>query len=191
MSISDGARGARVATSNTGQDLRATSDVDGTYILGRNGNDTLRGGEYDDILEGGKGNDAAWGGLGADQFRFRLPDMVAGDLDNVRDLNFSEGDFISFIGFSAGTFTGLDQSIVNGTGIRIESYADLAALLNSDDAGANKWDARAVGGSTGKFEVTYDTGGGNLYRVQFFGESVDGKNPWQQLVDAGFGAVSG
>jgi endonuclease/exonuclease/phosphatase family metal-dependent hydrolase len=137
--VGDGVRAERVGGQGN-EDLRAVyGDRDGTLIDAGAGNDTLRGGVYDDTLIGGAGDDQMFAGAGADEFRFFGTDIEgASDSDRLYDLNFGEGDTLSFAGFGAGTFS--DGAFIDanqdGTGALISSYKGLVEAAKSDDVTA-------------------------------------------------------
>jgi Ca2+-binding RTX toxin-like protein len=116
--------------------LRATSDTDGSFLLGRDGDDILRGGRYDDVLVGGEGSDQYFGGAGSDQFRFYGYDVTTGNNDRVYDLNFTtDADVLVFSNFAAGDFTdaaGID-AVNSGAGAIISSVEGLAHFVNDAD----------------------------------------------------------
>jgi Ca2+-binding RTX toxin-like protein len=110
-------------------------DVDGTHFSSGAGDDILRGGRYNDILVAGSGNDQMFGGGGADQFRF-FGYAIDGehDADNIRDLNFTDGDVLVFGKFNAGTFVDKDALGVNaydgGAGATISSWEGIVNAVN-------------------------------------------------------------
>lgn len=115
-------------------DIRATSNPNGSQLAAGAGDDILRGGKFDDILIGGSGSDQMFGGAGADQFRFFADQMNDGDVDKIRDVNFADGDVLVFGKFALGTFadaTGLN-AFTDGTAATVSSIAGLVALVNLD-----------------------------------------------------------
>lgn len=139
-------------------DIRATTDVDGTILSGGGGDDILRGGRFDDILVGGEGNDRMFGGAGADQFRFFFDQVSGTDTDFVYDLNFTDGDSMVFGNFADGTFVDIPSAEVNGfddgTAAIVSAYAGLAALVNGAD---DNWTATQKG-STQVLILSYTDG---------------------------------
>jgi Ca2+-binding RTX toxin-like protein len=132
-----------------GNDIKATNNAAGTYLAGNGGNDTLRGGKYNDILVGGEGNDSMFGGDGGDTFRFygenAALDYLKSDgaeTDRIFDLDFSEGDRIDLRDFAEAGVSGV-----------IDSFDDLAALVNS-----TSWEA--CKGAGDNLVISYDFGGG-------------------------------
>lgn len=134
--MSDG-QNAYVGGNKQDNDIQATGDDDGTTLFGNDGNDTLRGGSSSDILNGGSDNDELFGGDDADQFRFFAADITGGqDTDNVRDLDFGEGDLLVFGGFGSGTFTDSDgvDAFNGGSDVRLSSWE---GVVNAVDGSAN------------------------------------------------------
>jgi Ca2+-binding RTX toxin-like protein len=154
-------------------DVRATTDPDGTMIRGGAGNDTLRGGKHDDILVGGRGDDLLFGGLGADQFRFFGTEIDGlSDRDRIFDLTFSEGDTLVFGNFKAGTFgdtAGLN-GFSNGTAAIISSWQGVVdACAGSDLVTATRFSPfndnllLKVTNATGQVQEILITGGWSQY----------------------------
>jgi Ca2+-binding RTX toxin-like protein len=151
-------------------DIGATKDVDGSYLAGNGGNDTLRGGKYNDILVGGEGNDSMFGGDGADTFRFFGENTALSYLkadgvetDRIYDLDFSEGDRLDMRDFGEASANAL-----------VKSFADLVALV--DGSG---WEASQQSPNNNNLVITYDFGGG-------VSQSIIISNGWQAFVDAGY-----
>ncbi|WP_235013347.1 hypothetical protein [Spiribacter sp. SSL99] len=92
------------------------------YVLGRGGNDTLRGSDGDDVLfgrdgddviRGGTGADVVDGGEGSDDFLI-TPDIINGDGTREIGVGFESGDSITDDG--AGPDTDTDQVIIDAGG---------------------------------------------------------------------------
>ncbi|PVE50812.1 calcium-binding protein [Rhizobium rhizogenes] len=126
--------GAGIAQAGDGDDIVFGSDGNDSLrgdagndlLYGGAGDDTLSGGVGDDVLLGGAGNDVLFAGLGndilsggdgADKFFFELN---SGN-DRITDLNFEEGDFITF---AIGTVEDMGNRKLT-----IASQADLDAFL--------------------------------------------------------------
>lgn len=126
--IAQAGDGNDIVFGGTGNDtLRGDAGAD--LLYGGAGNDVMNGGTGDDILLGGAGNDVLYGGVGndvlsggdgADKF---FMEANAGN-DRITDLNFSDGDVITF---AAGTLTGMGNKQLS-----ITNQADLDAFLNRD-----------------------------------------------------------
>jgi len=98
-------------------------------INGNAGDDNLFGNGGNDVLVGGAGNDVLAGGDGADTFLFQ----AGFGNDTVLDLNFSEGDTLSFVGAgSEGSAKITDiqelQDLVNSTGAAVTHTGDLYTI---------------------------------------------------------------
>lgn len=113
--------------------LNGTNQSD--IIIGGAGNDTLVGNRGDDIIVGGRGNDVLHGGVGADTFVFDSKTMTRLEVDQVRDLNFRDGDRLVFEGFQ-NTFDKLPSGLfANGDKMQsliVDSMTDLMALGRLD-----------------------------------------------------------
>ena len=146
MSISGDGLKSNVRGTEGNDDIRATTDTDGSNLQSGFGDDILRGGRFDDWLTGGAGNDQLFGGDGADQFRFfggSSNDRTASreiegssDTDFIRDLDFVEGDSIVLNGFGVGKFVEAAgaNALDNGNSVIITSYAGLRAIDDASDA---------------------------------------------------------
>ena len=145
MADSDGIK-TRVTDGQGDGIVAATNDPDGSILQGLDGDDHLRGGRYDDIIRGGEGDDTMRGGDGADVFQFfgfdsSGRDEIGGtsDTDKIYDLDFSEGDQLSFANYGY-TFT--DASGLNAFGAadadgntaHISSWEGLAAFITQANA---------------------------------------------------------
>jgi Ca2+-binding RTX toxin-like protein len=133
--VTDGTK-AHVA-GRTGNDvLRATSDPDGSTIMGNAGDDVLIGGNFADLLIGGLGDDRLTGGGGADQFRF-FGNQIDGasDTDRILDLNFAEGDTLVFGSFAGGTFFKANgvNAFDGGRAAILDSWSDIVAADRASD----------------------------------------------------------
>lgn len=120
------------------------------WIDGRGGDDFIIGGMGRDTLVGGAGNDTMLGGVDGDQFRFDGRVLVGTETDLILDLNFAEGDALSFSSFAAGTFRaqagGNPLSIISsGSGVIVDSVADLIELSAQSPAVWATEDAAAPG----------------------------------------------
>lgn len=178
--------GTTSAVLNGPNDIKATNDVDGSYLRGLGGDDILRGGKYDDVLDGGAGDDQLFGGKGADQFRFFATDVTSQsgpnvvDADAVRDVNFGEGDTLVFGRFSAGTYTdasGID-AVSGGAGAIVSSWDGLLSMIN--DTG---WTVTRIG-NTQKVQISYaydESHTQNITLTAAMGEV----GAWDSLVAAG------
>lgn len=126
-----------------------------TSLYGFDGDDVLRGGAGNDVLVGGKGNDQMTGGAGADTFVFDRSDIVtsAKATDKIYDLDFSQGDKLSFTGFGeidswgeatveAGSFSSLYELVTSSEGhltATQKGKTDVLILtLHMDDGGINE-----------------------------------------------------
>ena len=126
--IAQAGDGNDIVFGGTGNDtLRGDAGAD--LLYGGAGNDVMNGGTGDDILLGGAGNDVLYGGAGNDILsggdgadKFFL-EANAGN-DRITDLNFGEGDVITF---AVGTLTEMGNKQLS-----ITSQADLDAFLNRD-----------------------------------------------------------
>jgi Ca2+-binding RTX toxin-like protein len=116
--------------------LKATSDPDGSIILGNAGDDVLIGGNFADLLTGGLGDDRLTGGGGADQFRF-FGNQIDGasDTDRILDLNFAEGDTLVFGSFAGGTFAKANgvNAFDGGRSAILDSWSDIVAADRASD----------------------------------------------------------
>lgn len=127
--IAQAGDGNDIVFGGTGNDT-LRGDAGDDLLYGGAGNDTLNGGVGDDILLGGEGNDVLFGGVGndilsggngADKFFF---EANAGN-DRITDLNFGEGDVITF---AVGTLTEMGNKQLT-----ISSQSDLMAFLGRTD----------------------------------------------------------
>ena len=78
----------------TSGDDHIVSRVDGAFILGGAGADTLVGVGGDDTLDGGADRDTETGGAGADRFQFDSP---SDGIDTITDFNNFQGDKIVLV----------------------------------------------------------------------------------------------
>lgn len=104
-------------------------DAGADLLYGGAGNDILSGGVGDDILIGGAGNDTLYGGVGNDILsggdgadKFFL-EANAGN-DRITDLNFGEGDVITF---AVGTLPGMANKQLS-----ITSQSELDSFLTRE-----------------------------------------------------------
>lgn len=142
-------------------DLKATSNVNGTLINSGAGDDILRGGKFNDILDGGAGNDQMWGGGGADQFRFFANKVDGVDTDKIYDLNFGDGDVMVFGGFDAGTYSDLSglDGFSGGSSAIVSSWEGLANMVSSTG-----WTVSQKG-ATDVAILSYDFGDGRVQEI--------------------------
>lgn len=178
--------GATSAAVNGPNDIKATNDVDGSYLRGHGGDDILRGGRYDDVLDGGAGDDQLAGGQGADQFRFFADDVTgqAGpgivDNDAVRDVNFGEGDTLVFGRYGSGTYTdaaGID-AVNGGAGSIVSSWDGLLSMIN--DTG---WTVTRIG-NTQKVQISYTYDADHVQNITLTAAAGE-VGAWDSLVAAG------
>ncbi len=116
--------------------LNAWGDND--RLLGRGGNDTLIGGAGNDILDGGAGNDDLRGGAGADTYIFGLG---AGN-DTVRDRVESgiQRDIVRFSGLNPADIQVAQDAQKNLIFTIRDSGDTLTILANGSDAARNSAD---------------------------------------------------
>ncbi len=102
-------------------------------LFARAGDDWLEGGAGNDRLTGGAGSDFLIGGDGADQFVFYGADLTGGSRDVIVDLDFAEGDRITFAHFGEGTFgEGYAFGPANGSGAAVLTMAQFLTLGGED-----------------------------------------------------------
>jgi Ca2+-binding RTX toxin-like protein len=149
-------------------DIKATNDVDGSYLAGNGGDDILRGGRYNDVLVGGEGDDEMVGGGGADAFVFYGLQSNLGylkpeadDVDRVRDLTFSQGDKMVISSYA--------EASANAV---IRSWADIVDLV--DGSG---WEASREGLGNNNLVISYDLGEG-------VSQTIVITNGWSQYLEA-------
>lgn len=178
--------GTTSAELNGPNDIKATNDVDGSYLRGLGGDDILRGGKYDDVLDGGAGNDQLFGGKGADQFRFFATDVTSQsgahvvDTDAVRDVNFGEGDTLVFGRFGSGTYhdaAGIDAAS-GGAGAIVSSWAGLVSMLND-----TAWTVTRIG-QTEKVMISYAFDADHIQNITLT-SAMGEAGAWSSLVAAG------
>jgi Ca2+-binding RTX toxin-like protein len=175
---------AAVFGTSGNNDIRATNDVDGTYLAGNGGDDTLRGGRYNDVLVGGEGDDNMSGGSGADAFVFYgdnaalsyqrpggvpfvdnqedetdAPDYA--DVDRIFDLTFAEGDKIVIRDYS--------EASANAV---LRSWEDIVDLVD-----ASGWEASRQAAGNNNLVISYDFGDG-------ISQSIVISNGWSNYVEA-------
>jgi Ca2+-binding RTX toxin-like protein len=128
---------------------------DGTILNGYGGNDIIAGGNGNDIIVGGQGDDQMGGGKGADIFRFFGDDIVSlgntvtgNETDNIRDLNFVEGDSILLDHFSEFT-----------ANMSVKSFANIVTLVNS-----SHWYATDIIGNE-NLKISYNFGEGKIENI--------------------------
>lgn len=149
-------------------DIKATTNPDGTNLNGLGGNDILRGGKGDDLITGGAGDDLLYGGAGADQFRF-YGNQIDGakDTDKIFDLSFNDGDTLVFGGYAAGTFSDQagENAFAGGTSVSISSFEGLVNAVN----GSGGHMSVAQKGSTGVLILSIDNGLGQIQEIHITG----------------------
>lgn len=115
---------------------RLTGSNQADIMVGGAGNDTLVGNRGNDMLMGGTGDDVLHGGVGADTFYFSGLTLKGREIDQIRDLTFTDGDRMVFSGFDASVFAKLPSNMTKTVdkvqSIVVDSVADLVELSALD-----------------------------------------------------------
>lgn len=109
-------------------------------FIGTSQNDVFEGGDGDDTFVLRYGNDVADGGDGADNFIFDGRWVSDGELYRIRDLDFSEGDTLTFRLFDSGTFSNTvdpnNHLQILGTSLNGAIFDSLDDITEAHNSGA-------------------------------------------------------
>lgn len=128
----DGAAGNDTLTGGNSNDTLLGSDGNDS-INGGAGSDTLNGGSGNDTLNGNAGSDILTGGIGSDKFFYSSYDILAGNVDTIKDFSVSQGDKIDIHNVLSG-FDPLTKVLTDYVQIN-DSGANSTVLVDRDGLG--------------------------------------------------------